>query len=362
MTPRMEALGLRVEHDGARVLDVDHLAVAPHEVVTLIGPNGSGKSTLLRVLALIEPPTAGSVRLDGAPVGDGSRRQRLQQRRRVTLVMQDALLVRMSVAENVTLGLRFRGIAKAERERRAALWLDRLGVRHLRDQRGDRLSGGEAQRVSIARALALEPEVLLLDEPFAALDAPTRQALLGDLKAVLVQSGATAVFATHDRGEAMVMGDRVAVLHDGRLRQVGSPPEVFSRPADETVARFVGVETLLEGRVVECDEAVAVIDVNGRTIAALGSHTPGESVLVGIRPEEIALSERDPGRTSARNVLVGTVRGVAPADSIDRVELDCGGLVLIAAITKPSSRELGVAVGKQLYAQFKTTAAHVIAR
>jgi tungstate transport system ATP-binding protein len=195
----LELHDVAVEYDGRTVLDVPHLAVRRGEILTLLGENGSGKTTLLRLLGLLIRPARGCVVFAGQEVDFGSQRQLLELRRRMASVMQDPLLCRMSVRRNVALGLRFRRLPGDEITQRVDCWLESLSILHLANRPAAKLSGGEAQRTSLARAMALNPEVLFLDEPFAALDAPTRQSLLQEFQAVLADSGVTAVFATHDR-------------------------------------------------------------------------------------------------------------------------------------------------------------------
>src|SRR5262249_61016304 len=181
----------------------------------------------------------------------------------MAMVFQHPLLADMTVAQNVRLGLAFRGVVD-ESGTRIARWLERLGIAPLADRRARSLSGGQAQRVALARALVLEPEVLLLDEPFAGLDAPTRAELLPDLGLILRQDHITTVLVTHDRGEAQALGDRVAVLMAGRIAQFDEATRVFHAPASEPVARFIGVETLLTGRVIACEAGVTGLGVAGR--------------------------------------------------------------------------------------------------
>ena len=193
-------------------------------MLAVVGPNGAGKSTLVQVLALLERPARGEVLFDGAPASGNA----LPYRRRMAVVFQEPLLLDTTVESNVGSGLALRGVPVQEQRRRSTEWLERFGIAHLAKRSARTLSGGEAQRMSLARALVLEPEVLLLDEPFSALDQPTRAALIDDLDRVLMASRIATVFVTHDRSEALRLGDRIAVLMDGRMRQVGSPAEVFA--------------------------------------------------------------------------------------------------------------------------------------
>jgi tungstate transport system ATP-binding protein len=233
----LELARVRVSYANTCVLRIEQLGLARGEILTVVGPNGAGKSVLLRILGLLERPSAGEVLLDGVKVDYG--RRWLRARRRVTCLFQEPLLCDGTVQRNVELGLRLRHLARAERVRRAGGWMERLGIGQLSRRRVHTLSGGEAQRTALARALAIEPEVLLLDEPFAALDAPTRAALVRDLAALLRGRGQTAVIVTHDLDEAVRIGDRLAVLLAGRLRQLGPPALVLATPADEEVRSFV---------------------------------------------------------------------------------------------------------------------------
>jgi tungstate transport system ATP-binding protein len=244
-TPVLEVRDLKVMRNGRFTLAVDHLTVAEGAVLAVIGPNGSGKSTLLLALAQLLQPGSGQILFRGRPLQP---RDNLAHRRRIGLVLQDPLLTDTSVFDNVALGLRFRRLPKAEINRRVKMWLARLDIAHLEKRPSRQLSGGEAQRVSLARAFAVQPEVLLLDEPFSALDMPTRVRLLQDLRALLADTGMTAVLVTHDMNEAWLLADQVAVLLDGRLRQHGSPDDVFTTPGDPDVAAFVDIKLLFRSQ------------------------------------------------------------------------------------------------------------------
>ncbi|GAA2551526.1 ABC transporter ATP-binding protein [Pseudonocardia hydrocarbonoxydans] len=232
---------LRVRAGHREVLHVDALDVADGSTLAVLGPNGAGKSTLLRALGLLLPPrrVTGEVLLDGRPATvDGMRSA-------VAAVLQRPILRRGTVAANVASGLRLRGAGRAGSLARVAPWLDALGVAHLAARDARTLSGGEAQRVSVARALAVGPRVLLLDEPFAALDAATRADLLADLRAVLDGRRTATVLVTHDRNEARALATRTALLVGGRVRGLGPTAEVLDRPVDEDTARLLGFTNLL---------------------------------------------------------------------------------------------------------------------
>ena len=229
---------LLVKRGGRTVLDVESLVVEKGEVLAVVGPNGAGKSTLLLTLARLLKPERGEIWFNGKPAAAESA---LQYRRRIGLVMQDPLLFDMSVRENVASGLNFRGIPKNESGPRIEKWLELLGISHLAKRRANELSGGEGQRVSLARALVLDPELLLLDEPFSALDSPTRTRLIDDLGRILPENSITTIFITHDLAEARKLGHRLAILLDGKLMQTGTPDEISNRPVNPQVASFLGL-------------------------------------------------------------------------------------------------------------------------
>ncbi len=235
-----EVTGLTVRYGTSVVLDVPALQVYTGEILPLIGPNGAGKSTLLRVLGLLQRPSSGEVRFKGSPVD--FRRSTLAWRRCVVTIFQEPLLCNTTVFRNVSLGLHLRGIARKTIPGRVEAWLRRLGILQLSGRQVKTLSGGEAQRVNLARAFVLEPEALLLDEPFAALDPPTRRALVQDLHQLLRETGVTTIFATHDLSEVVSLADRVAVMLGGRLVQLDTPEHVLTAPATEEVAAFVRSE------------------------------------------------------------------------------------------------------------------------
>lgn len=357
--PILSLRDLYVTYDGQRVLEVPALDVRPQEVLAVIGPNGAGKSTLLQVMAGLRLPYRGTLRFREQVVRPGD----LSYRRRVALVLQVPVLLDASALSNATLGLRFRGSSRAAATARALVWLERLGVVHLAQRPARALSGGEAQRVSLARALALQPELLLLDEPFSALDAPTRAVLLDDLQRLLQETRTTTVFVTHDQDEALRLGDRIAVLLEGRIRQLDAPERVFAAPADAAVAAFVGVETILPGRIVAFENALALVQVGAQRLEVSAEGSAGDEVLVCLRPEDVTLTPGDAPLlpSSARNRFRGRVTRVVPQGRLYHVTVDCG-FTLAAIITPRSVQELNLVKGREVVAAFKATAAHVIRR
>jgi len=345
--------GIEVKYRSRRVLQVDHLELSAGRTLALLGPNGSGKSTLLRVLALLERPDAGSLTLLGEAVQDGEGR-RLALRRRTATVFQDPLLTDQTVFDNVAMGLRFRGLGGAEIGQRVERWLDRFGVGHLTGRRARSLSGGEAQRVSLARAFVLEPEILFLDEPFGSLDLQGREALALELEVILRDAGIATVLVTHDRGEAQMLADQVAVLLDGRIAQCAPVRTVFERPASPAVARFLGVENLLpltrsgpdEVRIADCPIPLLLPSGIARPLACL-------------RAEDVHLSLEGAPATAGSVHLSATVVHVVPYGVPYRVHLDAG-VPLIALAARRTLDRLGVAPGTRLVASFDPGVLHLL--
>ncbi len=232
----IEINDLQIKRKERVVLEVEALSIPRGETLTVVGPNGAGKSTLLLALAHLIRPARGEIRFGGVPLREWNE---LEYRRKIAFVFQSPLLMDMTVEQNVSLGLKFRGVAREEVHGRAREWMSRLGIESLSKRRAGQLSGGEAQRVSLARAFVLDPELILLDEPFAALDAPTHASLLDQLSSLLAEDHRTAVFVTHNLKEAAQVGQRVAVIVGGKLKQVGSPRQVKLHPADDEVAAFL---------------------------------------------------------------------------------------------------------------------------
>jgi len=346
-----------VRHGDSTVLHLSRLDVRRGEILAIIGPNGAGKSTLLRVMGLLQQPSAGKVLFQGA---EARRENALLMRRRMASVFQEPLLLNASVYENAALGLNLRGLDRAEIWRRITPWLERLRIAQLSSRRVRTLSGGELQRTSLARALALDPDLLLLDEPFSALDPPTRESLLGDLQDILRQTGVTTVFVTHDRDEAFMLGSRVGVMREGKLLQVGPGLEVFTRPVDESVAKIVGADTRIPAVAERSNDGVTRFRFDGGVAEAPGAFPSGARVILCIRPEEIILS---PPRDAERpNHFAAKVLKVIPSTLHYRLLLQCGGSQLAALVTRSSFMDLGIKEGDDITASFEAAAVHVIGK
>jgi len=355
----------------------------PGSMLVLFGPSGAGKTTILRQIAGLERPDDGTIRFGADIWCDVGRQQwRPPQERRVGVVFQEpTLFPHLTVRDNIRYGVRPRcpvpvsdpgvrhpgptpvsvpGLRPLEEI--TAL----LGVADLENRYPRALSGGEAQRIALARALAPGPRLLLLDEPFAALDAPARLRLRRDVRALLQATGTPAVLVTHDRMEALAMGDAVAVVIGGRVRQVGPVSDVFSRPSDADVAASLGIEAVLPARLVRSFGGVLEVRVEQVIlhVAERESMAPGSEVYACIRAEDVTLETRSPeqkSQASTRNHLPARVVAITAEGPIDRVSLDCG-FPLDALITRRSRDELCLAPGVQVTAAIKATSVHLVPR
>jgi molybdate transport system ATP-binding protein len=328
-------------------LDV-RLEVAGGEVVALLGPNGSGKSTLLALLAGLLRPGAGRIELDGALLADAEGEVHVPARdRHIGLVLQDYLLFgHMSARENVAFGPRARGVRRRSALADATRLLDRMGIRELADRRPRELSGGQAQRVALARALATEPRLLLLDEPLAALDVGTRPAVRADLRRHLAKFEGCTVLVTHDPLEALVLGERIVVLEEGRVVQDGPPDQVARHPRTEYVARLVGLN-LLRGA---GSGLVARLRTGADVVLA---HATSGPVHLAFAPAAVTLSLTEP-TGSARNTWRGTIADVERHGDVVRVTVD-GPVSLLADVTPLAVADLSLAPGVEVWAAVKAT-------
>lgn len=232
----VEINDLLIQRNRRNALTINSLHIQRGETLAIVGPNGAGKSTLLLALARLIKPVSGQMTFNGSPI---SQMNDLEYRRKISFVFQDPLLMDMTVENNIALGLKFRSTDKNETRTRVNRWSKAMGVESLLGRQAGQLSGGEAQRVSLARAFVLDPELLLMDEPFSAVDPPTRAQLLKDLSNLLSQDQRTTILVTHNLKEAAQVGHRVAVIINGELKQVGTPKEIKAKPADKSVREFL---------------------------------------------------------------------------------------------------------------------------
>ncbi|NWF92122.1 MAG: ABC transporter ATP-binding protein [Syntrophaceae bacterium] len=360
LVPILEAKDLEVERGGVLILSIPFLSIQQGETLSLIGPNGAGKTTLLQTLSYLLKPFQGEILFRGEVVNSNC--PVFEYRRKLAMVFQEPLLFDTTVFNNVASGLKIRRMKKEEVRHIVEENLDRFGISHLSHRSARTLSTGEAQRTSLARAFAIQPEILLLDEPFASLDPPSRESLIEDLERILRRTRTTTIFATHDRLEALRLSDRMAVMNRGKILQIGPPEEVMNQPVDEFVASFVGVETVLTGKVVRSDGGTFSVSISGQEVEAIGDALLEEVVTLCIRPENVTLSSPSSHEiTSARNVFLGRVVRITPLGFYHKVQLQCG-FPLVAYVTNQSLRNLSLTEGKEVKASFKATAIHVVRR
>ncbi|WP_029032696.1 ABC transporter ATP-binding protein [Salinarimonas rosea] len=327
----------------SRAVDDVSLVVDPGAFVALLGPSGCGKTTLLRLVAGLERPSAGRIAIAGRVVAEGGRFVEAEERGLGMVFQSYALWPHMSVADNVAFGLKVRRLPAEKRRRRIADALAMVGLSELADRRPAQLSGGQRQRVALARCLALEPPLVLLDEPLANLDAHLRETMQREFRRLHRETGATFVIVTHDQAEAMALADTIAVMHEGRLQQVATPHGLYSAPATEMVARFIGRGALVPVAILEpARDGRLTVSLAGRTLPARGAATvPGPGRLV-LRAETLALS--DAADAIPARVVDAVYRGGFHTleIAIDGVE---GGLVQVQSREAPAPGDrVGLAI------------------
>jgi molybdate/tungstate transport system ATP-binding protein len=329
-----------------------NLSVASGEFFVILGPSGAGKTVLLDLIAGFVCPHQGNVLLDDADVTHLP-----TERRRIGYMFQNyALFPNMSVYKNIEFGLAYTKLPN--RARRIEEMMDLVGINSLKDRTPTTLSGGEQQRVALARSLILEPRVLLLDEPLSALDARSRNVIREELRDIINQFGITALFVTHNQIDARLLADRLGIMCDGMLVQTGSVHQIFDKPKNERVAAFVGMENLFEGTVVTQQGGIVTVNIGDAMIEAVAHYGKDERVTLGIRPENVTLM-LEPAASSARNTFRGTVSQILCLGPVNKVIIDCG-FPLAAYITNLSSETLHLKKGTEVTAAFKATGVNIM--
>ena len=340
---------------GSFSLDDVSLTIGMGDYYFIVGPSGAGKTVLLEVIAGLHRPDSGRVLLRGTELPPLPPEQR-----GLALVYQDySLFPNMTVVDNVSYGLRVRGMRKNEARAEVVPLLERFGIGHLADRYPGSLSGGEQQRVALARAIAVKPDILLLDEPLSALDPITQEKFIADLKRLHREDGLTIVQVSHSRREAHHLATRMAVLIDGKLVDEGEAGAVLNTPRSREVARFVGIENVLDGIVTENDGGRAIVDLGGWSFEAVTDAATGEEVTLCIRADDLIISVGHDPRTSARNRVAGTVVSVVENGPIAEVRVDAG-VTLTAVQTRRSVRDLGLVPGTPVTLSVMETGVHVI--
>ena len=375
-TEILEIKNLEKKYPGGCGLKIDYLSVEENKILVMIGPNGSGKSTLIRLINLLEEPDSGIIIFNGSNIL-GEKVDRIKIRKSMSVVFQEPLLFSTSVYNNILMGLNIRKIKVQQRKETFNFLIEKLKLDKLLGRNPKSLSGGEQQRVALARALILEPKLLLLDEPLANIDPVLREELRSDIFDVLKSIGRSTIYVTHDRNEAMIIADDIAVINEGKVEQFGKKDEIFRKPTSGFVAKFVGVETLVEGIILECRDDVCRIMIkannkrqntdntdyrNGQNIEIFvaADAKPGEKVTLAIRPEDVTLyNDHMPHEiSSAMNSFRGVIIDIQDIGIFKKVEIDCG-FKLVSFVTQNSIERLGLAEGKNITASIKASSVHL---
>lgn len=353
-------------------VSIDRFDISPAERVALIGPNGAGKTTLLQILAFLQPPAKGAIVFNG--IGIRSKLQQIQYHRTTAFVPQKTVLYRGSVQENIAVGLKIRGEGQTTLEQKVTEITKSLHIEHLMNRPSWQISGGEARRVMLARALVLKPQILFLDEPFAELDEPVRLELIQDLLPVLSKTRCAIIFSAHNQNEICQLSERVMVMINGEIIQSGRTNEVFSQPINQEVAEFIGIRNILPARVTGNQNdliSISLLNTQGKDCANLLVSCPQpqtNQVLACIPPEAviIVLEQHPDTHYSSRNSIPAVIKRIIPSRYFSFLEVDCGrpdgeaGVLITASVTNESVKELMLVPGKDIHLLIKATAIQLL--
>ena len=358
MAAELEASFQHAFPGGPRIRGELAMPLGEFSMTVLLGPSGSGKSSLLRALAGLLRPDQGRIEFGAIPWFDHERRLFVPAwTRPIGYVAQgDTLFPHLTVAGNLGYGLS--ALARPERRARVGDLLDRLGLEGLAERRPDQLSGGQQRRVALARALAPRPALVLLDEPFTGLDPDSQDGLRRELRQLLGQLGTPAVLVSHDRNDALRLGDRLVLMEAGQVCQAGPVQELFDHPGSPAAARILGVDTVHLGQVLDRSDGLVTLDLGGARLLAPDPGGLGASAYVCIRGEDVLL-EIGSATSTARNRLPGTITALQAEGPLVRATLDCG-FRLDALITRRACQELALTLGSPVLALVKASALHLI--
>jgi tungstate transport system ATP-binding protein len=347
---------------GDRVLVKDiNFTIPDGMIFGIIGPSGSGKTTLMRMIDLLDNPTRGTIVINGT-IATRDKKQQLELRRKMGMVFQKPIVLSTTVFENVSYGLRFRGVKGEELKSRVMEAIDLVGLSGYEERYAPTLSGGEMQRVAIARSMVTRPEVLLLDEPTANLDPASTEKIEELIRTINARIGTTIIMSTHDLDQGQHIAHRIAVVIGGAITQAGTPEEVFHKPVTSEIARFVGLENIIGGTVNTSEDGLISISSHGKEVEAVSGEPVGSQVFFSIHPDDITLhsgTDFEKNTSSARNCIIGTVMVTTLSGPFVLVTLDCG-FPLKIIVTRRSVEDLGIQPGKEMQACFKASAVHVM--
>ncbi|MGQ9722500.1 MAG: ABC transporter ATP-binding protein [Candidatus Jordarchaeum sp.] len=353
---RERLCGLKRENPVLREISFE---VEKGELLVILGSTGCGKSTLLNIICGLIPQDSGHLYLDGECIDNLP-----PNKREVCLVFQDfSLFPHLNVADNIAYGLLTRKIKKEIIVERVKEILKKLDLYQVRYRKPETLSGGEKQRVALARALVVQPKLLLFDEPLSNLDVNVRKSVRSEILRIQKEYDLTTIYVTHDQYEARALANRVAIIHEGKIEQIGKPEDIFYKPETEFVASFTEAENILEGRVLENRPHEGLSEV---IVGDVRISTPFDSnlqinqeVKLMVRPEDIIIAKTKPV-TSARNVLEGKVSNISHHGSLFKLEINVNGVPVKCLISRISLEEFGISQGSNLYVVFKSSAVHII--
>lgn len=345
---------IRIENLSKRwnnfILKDINLEIERGEYFVVLGPTGAGKTLLLETIAGFHYPDEGKIYIDGRDVTFVPASER-----NIGFVYQDYMLFpHMSVKENIAYGLKLRGVSKEMIERKVEEIAETYKIKHLLSRYPENLSGGEKQRVAIARAMVVKPKILLLDEPLSSIDPRMRAEVRREMKEMHERDKITAIHVTHSREDAMLLADRIAVMNEGKIIQIGKPKEIFRNPSSRFVAEFVGVENIFSGKAEKKGNYTYFVCDGIRLISSM--NVP-DAKYASIRPEDIIVS-KNKIESSARNCIKGRVKAIVDTGSIIRLEVDCG-VDFIVHITKQSFEDMQIKIGEEIYLVFKAQNVHL---
>lgn len=356
----LEIKNLRKKFQSNFLLNIENLYIYENDIFTLIGPNGSSKSTLIYLINLLIPADSGSIIFDGEEILN-KKIDKSITRKKMAVVFQEPLLFNTSVYNNLLLGLKLRNKEISKYKDNLDFLIEKLKLKDLLGRSPKTLSGGEQQKVCLARALLLHPKILLLDEPLANIDQATKEEFREIFFNILKEQGITTLYITHDRNEAMVISDYIGVIENGIMEQIGLKEEVFRKPVNEKVAKFVGIETLITRIINNIKNGVMKIEIDSNTtVYAVGEGMVGEKVTVSIRPEDVILANDidEVKKLSTLNIFRGIITEIKDMGLLKKVEINCG-FFLVSYITETSIKKLSLKIGKQVFAAVKATSVHI---
>ncbi|MHA1293690.1 MAG: ABC transporter ATP-binding protein [Promethearchaeota archaeon] len=345
---------IRKDKTTQSVLTDISFSIKKGECFVIIGPNGCGKTTLLRILGLLEQPTKGTIIYNGKNITNLSKKKKIEYRRKFSIVRQKPIVLNTSVFNNITYGLKIREVKWEEILKRASKIIEKIGLKGMEHKNARTLSGGEMQRVAIAMNFIISPELYILDEVSANLDHKNIQFLEKFIEEIKQDKNKTIIMSTHDRLEAIKFADRIGVLNEGKLVQIGTPKEIFTSPKDEFTALFVGYENIFSG-VAKIDEKTGLnmIKINNLTITA-SSQMEG-NVKVCIRPESIGIIKSPPKNVSYRNTFKGMIEDIQDLGNICHIFVRCHSERFLITITSLSKENLALELNSDVYINFKAT-------